>query len=172
MATAIHVNGPAIIQVSDAGFPGAVALSTLGITEGGPMINIEYHKEGVVADTGGPFIPVDYQKMGKSAKIQMAVVIYDTTVLAAYVEGNQTGAAEGQIPALGELMFGSGGGFRLVITSPYEARPWRFGYCSTDYCRLRPGTKYTIYDIGIDAIPYIGTAITSANTKLFDRVAA
>lgn len=168
MAIAIHVNGAAIIKVGPQGVTGTP--DVLGITEAGPHIDIELHKEGVVADTGGPSIPVDYQKMGKSAKITFALPIYDIAILTDRILKNQAGTNEGQIPALGGLMFGNTAGFRLVITSPVEAVPWRFYYCSVDYARLRPGTKYNIYDIGIDAIPYIGVATTAADAYLYDHV--
>lgn len=168
MALTIQVNGPAVIKVGPQGT--ASTVSTLGITENGPQLNFDYHKEGVIADTGGTSIPVDLQMMGKSCKISFSLPISDDAVLIARILSNQAGNAEGNLPALGTLIFGSNLGFRLVIASPTLAKPWRFYYCSVDSVALRPGTKYSIYDCVIDAIPYIGVAETATNTYLYDHV--
>lgn len=171
MATAVHVNGPATIQVGTAGEAAAGGLSTIGMTENGPRIEIEFYKEGVVADNAGPNIPVEWQMMGKTAKITFSLPIYDIATLTTWFLGNQAGATEGSIPAIGTLMLAGGGGFRLVITSPIDAQPWRFFNCSIESIGLRPGTKYNIYDISIDAIPYVYNAAASSGVKLYDHVA-
>jgi hypothetical protein len=172
MATAVHVNGAAVIQVAAAGEASVDALNTVGITENGPQISIDFHKEGVMADNGGPNIPVEWQRMGKTAKITFALPIYDIAVVTTWFLGNQAGATEGSLPQLGSLMLASGGGFRLTISSPIDAVPWRFFNCSIDSISLRPGTKYNIYDVSIDAIPYIYNNAVATDKKLYDHTVA
>lgn len=174
MATAVHVNGPALIKAGIQGPAGGGTPDLVGITENGPLIDIEFFKEPVIADTGGPNLPVDYQKMGKKAKITFSLPIYDLAVLTAKFLENQKGGAagEGKLPQIGELMFANTGGFRLIVSSPIDAQPWRFFYCTVDYCRLRPGTKYNVYDVGIDAIAWIGTSTSALDTPLYDHTDA
>lgn len=177
MATAIHVNGPALIKVALQyalnGTPNGDSLNLLGITENGPLMEIEYFKTGVIADTGGDDLPVEYQRKGKKAKITFALPIYDDAVLSTWILGNQKGTAnEGTEPQIGDLIFANNLGFRLVISSPIEAKPYRFYWCTVDFARMRPGTKYKVWDIGVDAIAYIGNAQTAKDTVLYDNTEA
>ncbi len=169
MAYTPHVNGPALISVGAQGTAGE--LYPVGYTDAGPQISIETFAEPIIADNGGPNIPVDYQQMGKIAKIQMALVVYDVDVFEAWFTNNQSGSIAGTIPELGTLLFANNDGFRIVIASPIDAIPWRFKYCKVDDVSQRPGTKYTTYNVSITATPFIYNSLPE-DLPLFDHVAA
>lgn len=169
MAYTPHVNGPALISVGAQGTAGG--LYPVGYTDAGPQISIEFFVEPIIADNGGPNIPVDYQQMGKMAKINMALVVYDQTVFSDWLTNSQGGSAGGDIPELGNLIFANNGGFRLVIASPIDALPWRFFYCKVDDVSQRPGTKYTTYNVAITAVPWIYNDYPT-DKELWDHTAA
>jgi hypothetical protein len=169
MAFATRVNGPAIIRVGLQGTGQVDALSDVGITENGPNIEIEWLDEPVQADNAGPRLEADVQHMGKRARIRFALPIYDLTVLTTWILSHAAGNAEGNMLAAGTLIFASGRGFRLILSSPTDAQPWRFFFVRVVSAGLRPGTKYNIYDVVCEAIPYVGVAATSANTPFYDH---
>lgn len=160
MAYTPHVNGPALVSVGlQLGISGSVSgpLYPVGYTDGGPQISIESLVEPIIADNGGPSVPIDYQIMGKTAKIQMALVVYDGEVFRNWFEGTQAypGGSLGSTGLHGSLLFATGQGFRLVISSPIDVQPWRFLNCKVDDISQRPGTKYTTYSVNITAIPLL-----------------
>jgi hypothetical protein len=168
MAYTPHVNGPALIRVGNQGTSVGSGLNDIGFTDAGPQIAIEFNKDGVMADNAGPVIPADLQRFGKSAKINLAMVVYDAALLQTWLlkDGAE---AEGANGITGQLIFANNLGIRVVITSPIDGVVWRFPWCSVDYCRLRPGSKYLTYDIGIDAIPYIANAASLSGVVLWDH---
>lgn len=169
MAADIHINGAALVKVGLQGTGQVDALQVVGITENGPQIEIDFLEEPVIADNAGPQLPADYQQMGKMARISFALPIYDLAVLTTWFLSNQSGSAEGRILAVGTLIFANNKGFRVVLSSPIEGQPWRFFWCKVNSCKIRPGTKYNIYDVSLTAIPYIGAATASANKDLYDH---
>lgn len=166
MAYSIHVNGAALIRVGNQG-AGVDTPSDVGFSDAGVDIVIDYNKEPVMADNAGTAIPADLQKMGKSAKITMNLVVYDDTVFRARFVTD--GAVEGEQDPTGTLIFANDDGFRVIITSPIDGIHWRFLYCSVDYCRARLGSKYNIWSVGIDAIPYVANGTSLSGKKLFDH---
>lgn len=168
MAASIHVNGPALIRLGSQGTGGA--LSDVGYSDGGVDIAIEYNKEAVMADNAGTAIPADLQKMGKSASISFSLVVYDDAVFRASLV--KDGAVEGQNDVTGRLIFQNSEGFRLVIASPIDGVPWRFPYCSVDFCRSRQSSKYSIWNVGVSAIPYVANGASLSGTVLFDHTNA
>lgn len=169
MAYTPHVNGPALISVGAQGTSGD--LYPVGYTDAGPQISIEFFAEPIIADNGGPSIPVDYQEMGKMAKIQMALVVYDHDIFQSWFTNNQSGSTSGTIPELGNLIFANTDGLRVVIASPIDAVPWRFYYCKVDDVSQRPGTKYTTYNVSLTAVPWIYNDLPE-DKVLWDHVAA
>jgi hypothetical protein len=172
MAFATRVNGPAVIRVGLQGVGQVDALADVGITENGPAIDIEWLDEPVQADNAGPQLEADVQHMGRRANIRFGLPIYDLAVLTTWFLGHAAGSAEGNMLAAGTLIFANGKGFRLVVSSPTDGQPWRFFYSRVKHCALRPGTKYNVYDVVIEAIPYVGVAATSANTPFYDHTNA
>lgn len=172
MAFATRVNGPAVIRVGLQGVGQVDALADVGITENGPSIQVDNLEEPVQADNAGPQMPADLQDMGKVATIRFGLPIYDLAVLTAWFLSKQSGGSEGQIMAPGTLIYAGGKGFRLIISSPTDNQPWRFFYTRVKSCSLRPGTKYNVYDVALEAIPYVGVSATPANTPLYDHTNA
>jgi hypothetical protein len=168
MAYTPHVNGPCLVRVGPSGVSGVV--SDVGFTDGGPGINIEWHKEPVIADNAGPMLPADLQLMGKSAKLDIDLVVYDATVFqTAFLTD---GTTEGLCDITGKLIFQNSLGFRVIFTSPIDGLVWRFPYCTIDAARSRIGSKYNIWHLGIDAIPYVANALSLNAAKLWDHTNA
>jgi hypothetical protein len=180
-----HVNGPALIRIGKQGNSATRgdALSDVGYTEAGPQIAIDFNTEDVIADIGGPHVPADVQRFGKTAKINMQLVVYDSTVFQARMlkDGAE---AEGLNGPTGQFIFANDLGFRIIITSPIDALVWRFWYCFMESASIKPGSKYNIWDVGIRAIPWPGPTTYSGglptgnwqdtlqNVPLFDHVNA
>ena len=178
MATAIHVNGPAILYT---GSPlqdgthifGGGSLDTpgqLGISEDGVDLSLQTHDDPIVADTGGPHCPVDLQEHGMTALIKAKLVIYDKSLLIALRK--RSGQSEGQLPAIGSLIASNGYDGRLIITSADETA-WRFWHT---YLRgaqeTKLSTKRTIWTLTWFAWAFIGTATSAAGAVLYDHTNA
>jgi len=169
MATAIHVNGPAVISLGAGGTGGG--LSTLGISEDGVDIEFTWHDDDVIADSGGPVVPVDVQDMGKLAYITAKLVVYDQTVLETLF---LRGAADGeQEPSPGKLLVANSLMKRVVISSPDEGLAYRFLYSHLiGSTQFRRGSKRTLPLLKWRALPGTGTTATMATLPLYDNTAA
>jgi hypothetical protein len=177
MATAIHVNGPAVLYTgqplaTSSTIYGGGSLDSpgqLGISEDGVDISLQPYDEPVIADTGGPHCPVDLQDLGMTALIRARLVIYDKSLLQALRK--RSGQAEGQLSAIGSLVASNGNDARLIVTSADEVfRFWHTYLRSAQETKV--GAKRTIWTTTWFAWAFIGTATTAAGATLYDHTNA
>lgn len=150
--TGFHINGPAILWAGPQGNSGA--LEQLGISEDGVGISLSPYDDPIMTDDGGSRIPHDLQDMGSDAFIDFRLVYYDLTVLRKIRMLRDAGGIEGIQKRRGGLVFANNKGFRLAIQSETD-EPWRFLFCTLRTSqRAKVGTRRTVWDMGVYAIPY------------------
>jgi hypothetical protein len=166
MATAFHVNGPAVLKT---GTGASAALELLGVCEDKVRISINPILGEVRADSAGEGGTADVQHFNSTASIRARLSTYDETVLAKIRK--LAGSADGKVPTPGTLMATAGFTYRLVI--PSDDLPWRFYTCILrNSIPVELGTKYTTWDLEFFAWAFTpGTAVTSAAGDLYDHTA-
>lgn len=162
---AIHVNGPALVYVQQAG---RGSIKQLGIPEDGVDIEINHHDQPVMTDGAGPVLPADLQDMGQDAIIRMALSAYDIDLLNE-VRRRGNAAKEGQSGSRGRLLGANGHTFKLLIASETD-QPWRF---FTAVLRgplhTKPATRYSVQRLTWYAWALVGAANNSAGAGLYDH---
>lgn len=166
MASAYHVNGPAIFKV---GTGVNAALEVLGVCEEGIDINITPIYAEVKSDAAGEGGVAEMQKMNDVAEIRGRLIAYDESV---FQKIKSHGLTDGLALPPGTLMGTGGYAFKLVI--PSDDLPWRFPKCLLRGNQaIRLGTKYTVPQITFFAWRYLpGTATTVNNVALYDHTDA
>lgn len=168
MATAIHVNGPCTLSYGAGGTAGG--LTEIGVTEDGIDVEIVPFVDPIMADSGGPHVPVEHQDFGKIAYIRGRLTIYDSAVLEALQAMNAADGLEEPVP--GKLIGANSKYFRLVLSSPIAANPYRFFYCTWNGpLAFKLGTRYTQPMVQFIAVPGILTG-SMATKELYDHTAA
>lgn len=143
-----HVNGPAVVHVGESGVSGP--LKQLGISEDGVTIIVNEYDEPIHTDKSGQHVPDELQDFGQDALIRMKLVLYDLDVLR-YVRSKRA-VKEGVSSNRGRLVFGQGGGLRVVITSDSD-EPWRFFFATPRGPRgATVGTRKSVQDLSFYCI--------------------
>lgn len=172
MATAYHVNGPAIVSIGGQGTSGS--LQVLGYTEDGADIEINNEFEPIMGDVGGPSKPQDLQDMGDDATIRLRLLSYDINVLN-QIRTNWIGegSLEGTRGPAGFLMGSNNAAFRVVIASATD-EPWRFFSCIARGLQgTKIGVRKTVWNLNLYAWAFIPATATSASgIALYDHTAA
>ena len=139
MSRSYYVEGEAMVLVKGRSDSTIGTLSQLGLCSDSIRIQLDYKHLAIDVDAYGQ-VPPENQAMGMMARIDMTLVHFDYTVLAACVQEATGGApAEGQLAHAGALMgnglarFAPGGAagnhyIGLYIQSAIGQQPWRFYY--------------------------------------------
>ncbi len=123
MATSLHINGEATVNVAPAG----QSLSLLGQTIDGVTFTINPKFKEVFIDTYGDQVPYDRVWCGVRYFIDMELINYDTAVLSTVMQNLiWVNATAGQLGSIGTLMVTQGKYMRLEIASPKYSQPLNF----------------------------------------------
>ena len=167
MSQTYHVFGAAVIQV---GTGVAGALQTLGVTEDGADLDFETFIEPVRGDVNGPRVPVELQEMGAECWIRLRLVAWDTAVLNALLNRNDSGVSPpagvpGTMGTPGRLVGSSGDAVRLTVI-PGPAGGSEAGYYfPTAVVRNRygfkAGTENGKFNLSLYAWPFCAATNTT-----------
>lgn len=166
MSRAFYINGESMILVKGRSDSSIGTLSQLGMTSEPIRVQQDYKHLQIGVDAYGE-VPPDLQGMGMMARVDMTLVHFDSTVLAACVSEAIVAPAEGQLGHAGALL-GNGAvrfapgiltGNKLIglnIQSAIGAQPWRFLYTALlGQPLVWPlGAARSLVQVSFVAIPY------------------
>lgn len=167
MARVIHLNGEAAVK---SGTGASNTLEDWGVSVNGVTMTFHPMTEKIFTDTFGPYVQFDDQQFLETATIDIDFVFYDQAVWEHCIVRTMAGAALGTMPAAGTLLGATGNYFRLLIMSPSDGLPHNFLSSKIiDGMVVPVGTRRTIPKVSLEAIPYTGSAGSSAGAVLFNR---
>lgn len=163
-----HMQGAVVVYT---GTGVANAGEQLGMTEDGVDIRIEEFLIPVKTDAAGE-APADFQKMGARARIRLRLVTYDDAVLQHVLSrGDRTAA--GELSTAGTLVHTNSYGFKVGLTGDTNATnhddPWYFPnahLAGATPVGAKLGSRYTIWDVELEAIGFVAGSATSNKDKV------
>lgn len=158
-ATDLHVNGPALVQISNDGSTWV----NLGYTEDGVDVELMEHNEDIFTDYSGPQTPHDVAYLGETADIRCSFVSWDESTMMT-VESRFRSSASKTVGSITESCIGTlyfAGSKYIGVRYLSSAR---CGLTTEKYRQflyatvrgaigLRAGTRITRMQVSFHAIP-------------------
>lgn len=184
MARDFFVNGESLLEVQGGANSSIVTnLTELGLCSDPVRIRPSFRHRDINLDAWGGEIPADTQWMLAEIQINCTLIHVDISVLEEIIRLSMGApAAFGQMARAGTrmgnnsaLLSATQAYFKLVITSPVAARPWRFfaTFLAQPPLEFPLGTEKSMIPVQFRVIPYTqdpyGGGTGAQNYVLFDR---